>query len=165
MLKTFFLCKLWNFWLDSIFVVSKNEFKFLFRFVTRKLEFNNFCSLDLSIMAIFFNWFDIFDKVLIDNNIATRVGKGTHVGIKKVKKCLKDNINKDLYILKFDIKKYFFNLDHDVLKRIIRSKIKDVYAINILDTIIDSTDYDYINEEIDISYSFGYAYSRSFCPS
>ena len=91
---------------------------------------------------------DIFDKVLIDNNIATRVGKGTHVGIKKVKICLKDNINKDLYILKFDIKKYFFNLDHDILKRIIRSKIKDVYAINILDTIIDSTDYDYINEEI-----------------
>ena len=86
--------------------------------------------------------------MLIDNNIATRIGKGTHVGIKKVKECLRKNIDKDLYILKFDIRKYFFNLDHNILKNIIRSKIKDRDAINILDTIIDSTNYDYINKEI-----------------
>ena len=47
---------------------------------------------------------DVFEPLLIDNNIATRIGKGTHVGIKKVKECLRKNINKDLYILKFDIK-------------------------------------------------------------
>ena len=91
---------------------------------------------------------DVFEPLLIDNNIATRIGKGTHIGIKKVKECLRKNINKDLYILKFDIKKYFFNLDHDILKNIIRSKIKDRDAINILDTIIDSTNHDYINKEI-----------------
>ena len=47
---------------------------------------------------------DVFEPLLIDNNIATRIGKGTHIGIKKVKECLRKNINKDLYILKFDIK-------------------------------------------------------------
>ena len=46
------------------------------------------------------------------------------------------------------IKKYFFNLNHNILKNIIRSKIKDKDAINILDTIIDSTNHDYINKEI-----------------
>ena len=91
---------------------------------------------------------DVFELILIENNIATRIGKGTHMGIKKVKECLKKNINKDLYILKFDVKKYFFNLDHNILKSIIRSKIKDKDAIKILDTIIDSTDEPYINEEI-----------------
>ena len=91
---------------------------------------------------------DVFEPILIENNIATRIGKGTHMGIKKVKECLKKNIDKDLYILKFDVKKYFFNLDHNILKFIIRSKIKDKDAIKILDTIIDSTDEPYINEEI-----------------
>ena len=93
---------------------------------------------------------DVFEPMLIDNNIATRIGKGTHIGIKKVKECLKKNITKDLYILKYDVKKYFYNLDHAILKSLIRKKIKDKDAIEILDTIIESTDDDYINETIDI---------------
>lgn len=91
---------------------------------------------------------DIFDSSLIDTNVATRVGKGTHYGYKKLVKYLNKNISKNLYILKFDIKKYFFNIDHDIVKRIIRTKIKDNDALNILDNIIDSTDSAYINEEI-----------------
>ena len=91
---------------------------------------------------------DIFEPMLVENNVATRVGKGTHYGIKKVKKILKKNIDKDLYILKFDVSKYFFNLDHNILKTIIRKKIKDKDAIKILDTIIDSTNEEYINNEI-----------------
>ena len=91
---------------------------------------------------------DVFEPMLIENNIATRIGKGTHIGIKKVKKCLKDNIDKEIYILKFDVKKYFFNLDHNIIKDIIRTKIKDKDVLNILYTIIDSTDENYINREI-----------------
>ena len=91
---------------------------------------------------------DIFDSSLIDTNVATRVGKGTHYGYKKLVEYLNKNISKNLYILKFDIKKYFFNIDHDIVKRIIRTKIKDNDALNILDNIIDSTDSTYINEEI-----------------
>ena len=91
---------------------------------------------------------DVFDPMLIENNIAMRVGKGTHVGIKKLKDCLKRNIDRDLYVLKFDVEKYFFNIDHDILKSIIRRKIKDKDAINILDTIIDSTKEEYINDTI-----------------
>jgi len=91
---------------------------------------------------------DIFDSSLIDTNVATRVGKGTHYGYKKLVKYLNKNISKNLYILKFDIKKYFFNIDHDIVKRIIRTKIKDNDALNILDNIIDSTDSTYINEDI-----------------
>ena len=91
---------------------------------------------------------DIFDNGLIDTNVATRVNKGTHYEYKKLVNYLNKNISNKLYILKFDIKKYFFNIDHDIVKRIIRTKIKDNDALNILDNIIDSTDSTYINKEI-----------------
>lgn len=91
---------------------------------------------------------DVFEPVLKENNIATRVGKGTHYGIKKLKTFLRKNIEKDLYILKFDVTKYFFNLNHEILKKIIRKKIKDYDVVKILDTIIDSTNELYINEFI-----------------
>ena len=92
---------------------------------------------------------DVFEPILKENNIATRIGKGTHYGIKKLKTFLNKNINKHLYILKFDVSKYFFNLDHNILKKIIRKKIKDRDVIKILDTIIDSTNELYINDIIE----------------
>ena len=49
-----------------------------------------------------------FDKSLIDENIATRKGKGTHYGIKLLKKYLNELKDNNFYILKFDISKYFF---------------------------------------------------------
>ena len=98
---------------------------------------------------------NIFDKTLIDGNIATRKGKGNNYGLKKLTKYLQKNVDKDLYILKFDIKKYFFNLDHQIIKKLIRKKIKDPDVLNILDLIIDSTDNPYINKEIKkLKYNF-----------
>lgn len=98
---------------------------------------------------------NIFDKTLIDGNVATRKGKGNNYGLKKLTKYLQKNVDKDLYILKFDIKKYFFNLDHQIIKKLIRKKIKDPDVLNILDLIIDSTDNPYINKEIKkLKYNF-----------
>ena len=90
---------------------------------------------------------DIFDKSFIDTNIATRIGKGTHYGLIKVKKYLNEIKleNSNFYYLKFDISKYFYNIDHDIVKELIRRKIKDKDVLNIIDSIIDSTDSNYIN--------------------
>ena len=66
----------------------------------------------------------VFDKSLINENIATRVGKGTHYGIKLIKKYLNELKGNDIYILKFDISKYFYNLDHNIIKELIRKKLK-----------------------------------------
>jgi len=93
---------------------------------------------------------NIFDKSLINENIATRKNKGTHYGIKLLKKYLNELKGSEFYILKFDISKYFFNIDHDIVKNIIRSKIKDKDVLNILDNIIDSTNQDYVNNDINI---------------
>ena len=93
---------------------------------------------------------DVFENSFIEENIATRKNKGTHYGIKLLKSYLNKTIqkNKNFYILKFDISKYFFNLDHDIIKKIIRTKIKDKDVLNILDNIIDSTNQNYVNETI-----------------
>ena len=94
----------------------------------------------------------MFDKTFIDTTVATRVGKGTHLGLFYTKKFINDMkrlFGNDFYYLKFDISKYFYNIDHDVVKCMIRNKIKDKDAINIIDRIIDSTDDDYINKKIE----------------
>ena len=95
---------------------------------------------------------EVFDKTFIDTTVATRVGKGTHLGLFYTKKFINDMkrvYGDDFYYLKFDISKYFYNIDHDIIKKIIRNKIKDKDAINIIDRIIDSTDDDYINKKIE----------------
>lgn len=76
---------------------------------------------------------------LIDSNVATRLNKGTSYGIKLLKKYLNQIKNKNFYILKCDIKKNFYNIDHDKLKQILIKKIKDKDILNILYTIIDSS--------------------------
>ncbi len=93
---------------------------------------------------------DIFDKCFIDSNVATRIGKGTHYGTKLTKKYLElmKKQSKTIYYLKFDISKYFYNIDHKIVKGLIRKKIKDSDVLNIIDGIIDSTDYEYVNKQI-----------------
>jgi retron-type reverse transcriptase len=92
-----------------------------------------------------------FEPTFIDTTVATRVGRGTHYGLNVLKKYINQMKRKhrdNFYYLKFDIKKYFHNLDHDIIKSIIRTKIKDKDALNLLDKLIDSTDEEYINKQI-----------------
>ena len=93
---------------------------------------------------------DVFDSSFIESNIATRKGNGTHYGLKLIKKYLNEikKKHKDIYYLKFDIKKYFYNMDHEIVKSLIRRKIKDQNALDLLDKIIDTTDEEYVNETI-----------------
>lgn len=91
---------------------------------------------------------DVLDKSLINTNVATRKGKGTHYGIKYLKRYLNELKGKEIYALKFDISKYFYNIDHDILKKLYRTKIKDKNLLKLLDKIIDSTNAPYINKTI-----------------
>ncbi len=91
---------------------------------------------------------NVFETKFTDSMCATRTGKGTIYGIRLLKKYinkLKCNY-KDFYILKLDIKKYFYNIDHNVLKKILSKKINDKDALNILNSIIDSTNNKYVND-------------------
>lgn len=91
-----------------------------------------------------------FDDKLIEQNCATRDGKGTHYALKLFKKYTNEirNACDRFYVLKFDINKYFYNIDHDMVKEMLRKRIKDKNALDIVYKIIDSTDSEYINKEI-----------------
>lgn len=66
-------------------------------------------------------------------------GRGIHGCWKKVKEALKDEENTK-YCLKVDIKKYYPSIDHEILKSLIRKKIKCNDTLELLDEIIDSAD-------------------------
>ena len=91
-----------------------------------------------------------FDNKYGSSMCATRVGKGTLYGVKLLKKYLNETKRKydNFYVLKIDVSKYFYKIDHEILKNILRKKIKDKDSLNILDSIIDSTNKKYVNEEI-----------------
>ena len=81
---------------------------------------------------------------------ATRINKGSGYASKLMKRYLNEMKlkYKTFYILKLDIKKYFYNIDHNILKRILKDNIKDKDALNIIFKVIDSTNDSYINELI-----------------
>lgn len=64
-------------------------------------------------------------------------GKGINAAADAVKKALKDEAG-TTYCLKLDIKKFYPNIDHRILKQLLRRKIKDVDMLWLLDSIIDS---------------------------
>lgn len=88
------------------------------------------------------------ENSLIYQNVATRKNKGGKCAFDLIKKYINTLMleNKEIYILKLDIKKYFYNIDHNILKKKLSNKIKDKDALNILYDIIDSTNEEYINE-------------------
>lgn len=67
-------------------------------------------------------------------------GKGIHAVLKDLKKDLRNNKDETTYCLKLDIRKFYPSIDHDIMKQIIRRKIKDRDLLQLLDNIIDSAD-------------------------
>ena len=63
--------------------------------------------------------------------------RGVHGAVRIIKEDMKD-IPGTRYCLKCDVKKYYPSIDHDILKVIIRKKIKDTDLLWLLDEIIDS---------------------------
>ncbi len=89
------------------------------------------------------------EKCLIDNNVSTRANRGSKLAFNYLVRYINDlSLNGKVYCLKIDIKKYFYNIDHYILKELLHKRVKDIDALNILFNIIDSTNSLYINEEI-----------------
>lgn len=82
-----------------------------------------------------------FKDRLVYDNCACQKGKGTHFGLYRVNGFLRDFYNKhgtDGWILKGDITKYFYSIDCDKLKTMLRPRIWDERLWTLLEHIIDS---------------------------
>ena len=66
--------------------------------------------------------------------------RGIHAAENKLKQALKKDPKGTTYCLKIDVRKFYPSINHDVLKTIIRRKLKDKKVLLLLDEIIDSAD-------------------------
>ncbi len=64
-------------------------------------------------------------------------GRGSHKAKKTIKKWIKRDPSNVKYCLKMDIKKYFNNVNHDILKQMFRDLIHDEKFLSIIFKIID----------------------------
>ena len=88
------------------------------------------------------------EKYLDHRNIATRKNMGSDYGIKLVKKYLEQFKKYDqIYVLKIDISKYFYHIDHEVLKSMIKNELT-ISEYKIINSIIDSTNEYYVYRTI-----------------
>ena len=90
------------------------------------------------------------EKALINENVATRKNKGGSYGIRLLKKYFNKILvnHKEVYCLKVDVSKYFYNIDHKILLSMIGKKIMDKDVLELINKIISETNNDYINNYI-----------------
>ena len=77
----------------------------------------------------------IFEKTFVRDSYANREGYGTHRALRR----FTDFTRSHPYILQCDITKYFPSIDHEILKQLIRRKIKCQDTLWLIDKIIDNS--------------------------
>lgn len=82
----------------------------------------------------------IWTKTFITNTYSCIKGRGIHKLVKDLKRDLTKDPEETKYCLKLDIRKFYPSIDHEILKTIIRRKLKDKDLLIELDKIIDSTE-------------------------
>lgn len=89
-------------------------------------------------------------KYLSCYNVATRKNMGLDYGIKLLKNIIERNKKYgNFYFLKIDISKYFYSIDHNVLKSLLIDKLDD-FEYKIICNIIDSVNKKYIYDKVNI---------------
>jgi retron-type reverse transcriptase len=77
----------------------------------------------------------IFERTFIADSYANRVGFGTHRALRRFTEFARSH----QYVLQCDVRKYFPSIDHEILKTIIRRKIKCQDTLWLIETIIDAS--------------------------
>lgn len=83
------------------------------------------------------------DSVFIRNNFAGQISKGTLFGLETLKKDMLQAYTAhgmNIYILKADVTKFFYNIDHEILKKLVAEQFNDEGIRWLCNLIIDSTE-------------------------
>ena len=95
----------------------------------------------------------LLERTLIDANVATRKKKGSKYAKKMIGKYIAELQAKKpgapIYAMKIDVSKYFYTIDHEILFKMLRRRIKDPDVLEILRRIVSETNKPYINKVID----------------
>lgn len=86
--------------------------------------------------AIYRVIYPIFNRTLIEQSFACRVGYGTHKAADYAQRALRAS-RPDSYTLKLDIRKFFYSIDRDILRQQLERKIKDTRFVDLLMVFAD----------------------------
>lgn len=81
----------------------------------------------------------LFTRWFTNDSYSSIKGKGIHNAAENLKEALQDKDN-TTYCLKLDIVKFYPNVNHEILKQLLRKKIKDQDLLWLLDEIIESSE-------------------------
>ena len=81
----------------------------------------------------------IFVSTFTSDTYSCIKGRGIHSVVSKIKSVLR-NKTETIYCLKIDIRKFYPTINHEILKKLLRRKIKDNDLLGLLDEIIDSAE-------------------------
>ncbi len=85
--------------------------------------------------------YSFFDNKFIHDSYSCRVHKGTHKAINRFRdfsRKVSQNNTRTCWVLKCDVRKFFANIDHQILKEILKSYIQDHDILWLLSRVIDS---------------------------
>jgi RNA-directed DNA polymerase len=80
----------------------------------------------------------IWVSVFTQDTFSCIRGRGIHKAVRSIKRDMRQDPKGTKYCLKIDVRKFYPSIDHEILKGIVRRKIKDVRLLKLLDEIIDS---------------------------
>ncbi len=90
---------------------------------------------DRIVHHLYYNYtYEMFDKTFIEDSYSCRKGKGTHYGIHRLEKHIRqesENYTKETYVLKMDIKGYFIHINRPLLLSLVNTtldKMKPKYC-------------------------------------
>lgn len=91
--------------------------------------------------AIYRILYPFSDKTFISDSYSCRINKGTHKALNRFRSFAykaSQNNTKTCWVLKCDIKKFFANIDHEILIEILEQYISDKNILNLLCKVISS---------------------------
>lgn len=89
--------------------------------------------------AVYATIYPIFNRSFIHTSFACRKGKGTHAASDCAYHAMQ-SLDKDLYTLHIDVRKFFSSVDRDILIGLLRRKIKDDRLLAVMELFCTSSD-------------------------
>ncbi|EKE16210.1 MAG: hypothetical protein ACD_11C00027G0010 [uncultured bacterium] len=91
--------------------------------------------------AIYRILYPFFNRTFISDSYSCRIDKGTHKAINKFREytyIVSKNNTKTCWVLKCDIRKFFANINHSILLKILSEYIPDKDIMSLLENIVES---------------------------
>jgi len=84
-----------------------------------------------------------FDRRFIFDSYSCRVRKGAHAGVRRLNDFVRKttaNGHREAWVLKCDIRKFFDNVQHGILRALLGKGVRDIRTLSLLDQVIGSFD-------------------------